>query len=171
VKLVRTLVADTIASDEVAAGVRDELAREGLLEAGEGYPRAEVEVLRADATSEGVAAAMGAPSARATDFAVIARAWVVSAPGASPEGDTGDLRGEQVVAIDETGPNGGAGAGVGFVPSGGAPGPAAAPRIDPRATIFHDADALRAAARRLGHVLARRLIGEPAASDDAVNSR
>jgi hypothetical protein len=152
VKLVRTLVADTLASDEVAAGVREELAREGFLEAGDGYPRAEIEVLRADTSSEGIAAASGAPSARATDFAIVARAWVVAAPGGSPEDDTGDLRGEQVAAID-------------------AVGPASPPTLDPRATVFHDADALRAAARRLGRVLARRLLGEPAAGDEAVDSR
>src|ERR1700685_2659326 len=55
VKVVRSLVADAVAADEVASGVREELARAGALEAGEGYPRVEIEVLRADETSEGIA--------------------------------------------------------------------------------------------------------------------
>jgi hypothetical protein len=151
VTLVRTLIADSVASDEVAAGVRDELAREGVLGAGEGYPRAEIEVLRADAASEGITGSGGSPSARATDFSVVARAWVVELPGGEPESDTGDMRATQVIAIDSSG-------------AGNAP-------VDLRATVFHDTDAVRAAARRLGRLLGRRLVGEPAAGDDAVDDR
>jgi hypothetical protein len=152
VKVVRSAIADPVAADEVAAGMRDELAREGLLEAGEGYPRAEVEVLRADYASEGIAASGGAPLARATDFAVTARAWIVAASGAPPESDTGDVRGELVAALDVLGPGPGA-------------------PVDLRATVLHDADALRAAARRVGRTLARKLVGEPAATDDPVDTR
>src|ERR1019366_8605647 len=104
-KLVRTLIADVVASDEVAAGVREELARAGMLEGGDGYPRVEIEVLRAS--------------------------------------DTGDLRAAETIAVDE-----------------GPAGP------DPRASAFHEADALRAAARRLGRTLAYKVTGEPGASDD-----
>ena len=151
VKLVRTLVADAVASDEVAAGVREELARSGALEGGDGYPRVEIEVLRADESSEGIVASAGAvsrPVARATDVGIAARAWLVREPGAPPESDTGDLRIEETIAVDET-----------------ASGP------DPRASAFHQADALRAAARRLGRRLADKVTGEPAASDEGSQER
>ncbi len=39
VKVVRVLVPDAVASDEVASGVREALARGGLVEAGDAYPR------------------------------------------------------------------------------------------------------------------------------------
>jgi hypothetical protein len=152
VKLVRTLVPDVIASDEVASGVRDELARGGGLAGGEGYPRVEIEVLRADEASEGVTAGVArgirGPVARATDVGLVARAWIVRAPGARPESDTGDVRAEDVATVD------------GLV---GAP--------DPRASAFHYADALRATARRLGRKLARRVVGAPAASEDVADPR
>jgi hypothetical protein len=142
VKLVRSLVVDAVASDEVASGVREELARAGALEGGDGWPRVDVEVLRTDTDSEGIAAAPSGPVARATDVAVVARAWVEESPGSDPRADTGDMRAEDVVAVDSP---------------GGAP--------DPRADVFHHADALRASARRLGHSLARKVLGLPAPSD------
>jgi hypothetical protein len=145
VKLVRTLVADVVASDEVAAGVRDELARGGALEAGVGYPRIEIEVLRADEVSEGTRAAATGPAARGLDVGLAARAWIVRSLGAAPERDTGDMRAEEVISVDANG--------------GGA--------LDPRAAAFHRADALRAAARRLGRALGARLMGHPAASEEA----
>jgi hypothetical protein len=144
--LVRTLVPDVVASDEVASGMREELAQAGALEPGDGWPRAEVEVLRADRTSEGVAVRGGGPAARASDAAILARAWITLAPGASAERDTGDLRAEDTVAVDEEG---------------------AMP--DRRSTAFHDADALRASARRLGHKLARRLMGYPTTSEETMD--
>src|SRR6185295_5759378 len=70
-------VADAVASDEVLAGVRDELARAGSLEPGDGYPRCEVEILRADEASEGIAAVNGEPASRATRIGIVARAWIV----------------------------------------------------------------------------------------------
>jgi hypothetical protein len=148
VKVVRSLVPDAVASDEVAAGVRDELARGGWLEAGEGYPRVEIEVLRADEASEGIAAgsAPAAPVARSIDVGIAARAWIVATSGADPQKDTGDLRAEDVVAVDMAG--------------------AAA---NPAADVLHHADALRAAARRLGRALGRRLLGAPGPSEDGVS--
>jgi hypothetical protein len=143
VKVVRMLVPDAVACDEVASGVREELARGGSLEAGEGYPRVEIEVLRAAQSSEGVAAVGGNPQARATDVSLAARAWIVRAEGAAPERDTGDLRTDESITIDER---------------GGAP--------DPRADLFHVPEARRAAARRLGHKLGQRLLGLPAASEE-----
>jgi hypothetical protein len=134
VALVRTLVPDAAATDEVVAGMREELAREGALDAGVGYPRAEVEVLLADEASEGISAVGGRPVARATQMALVARAWIVREPGAPPESDTGDLREEEVIAVDET--------------SGA---------IDPRTSAFREADARRAAGASLGRALARKL--------------
>ena len=153
VKLVRTLIADVVASDEVAAGLREELARAGALDGGDGYPRVEIEVLRASDASEGIAASAPAgagarPAARALDVGISARAWVVRAPGAAPESDTGDLRSEETIAVDEA-----------------ASGP------DPRASAFHEADALRAAARRLGRRLAYKVTGEPASNDEGSEER
>jgi hypothetical protein len=114
------------------------LARRGVLEQGDGWPRIEVEVLRADETSEGIAARPNRPVARATDVALVARAWVVAAPGSSPQSDTGDLRAEDTIAVDTN---------------------AATGAQDLRASAFHRADALNAAARRLGRELARRIAG------------
>jgi len=156
VKLSRTLVPDVVASDEVVAGLREELARAGMLAPGEGFPRVEVEVLRADETSEGIADVAGSPTSRATDLGIAARAWIARAPGAPPESDTGDLRAEETVAVDET-----ANPGADETASG---------TPDPRASAFHAADALRAAARRLGRSLAYKVTGLPAASDE-VNQR
>ena len=148
VVLVRTLVPDAVASDEVVAGLREELARAGMLEAGEGFPRVEVEVLRADEASEGITAGARAPVSRATNIGLAARAWIVRAAGAPPESDTGDMRAQETIAVDElaTGP-------------------------DPRASAFHEAEALRAAGRRLGRTLGYKITGQPASSDDGVQSR
>jgi hypothetical protein len=148
VVLVRTLVPDVVASDEVVAGLREELARDGALEPGEGFPRVEVEVLRADEASEGIVAGPSGPVSRATDVGLAARAWIVRAEGAPPESDTGDLRTKESIAVDES-----------------ATGP------DPRASAFHEADALRAAARRLGRRLGDKVTGQPGSSDDGSQSR
>ena len=40
--------------------------------------------------------------ARATDVGIVARAWIVRAAGAPPESDTGDLRAEETLAVDES---------------------------------------------------------------------
>jgi hypothetical protein len=144
VKVVHSMVADPVAADEVASGVREELARAGALAPGEAYPRVEIEVLRAEEASEGVRASPAGPQARATDVAVVARAWVVGAPGAEPRSETGDMRAEETLAVDEGD----------FAP-------------DARASTFHHADALRAAARRLGRALGARVLGMPAASEEA----
>ena len=138
VKIVKVAVADAVAPDEVASGVREELARAGALEGGESYPRGAIEVLRADETSEGIAAGANGPVARATGVAIVARAWIARGPDAEPEADTGDMRAEETIATDATA----------------------------RGSSFHHADALRAAARRLGHQLATRIMGLPAASED-----
>ena len=142
VVVVRSAVADAIAADEVASGVREELAREGALEAGEGYPRVEIEVLRTDEESEGIRATGAGPRARGTGVGVVARAWVSQAAGVEPERDTGDVEARETIALDMN-----------------------AGQADARANLFHHADATRAAARRLGHLLAERILGRPVASD------
>lgn len=145
VVLVRSVVPHAAASDEVVSGVRDELAREGLLAAGEGYPRVEVEVLRVDESSEGVAASSSgaalAPQARATETGVVARAWVVSSEGGEPARDTGDIRALDVASSDSA---------------------SAA-----RDAIVHE-DTVRAVARRVGARLAKRILGLPVASDESM---
>jgi hypothetical protein len=153
VVLARSIVADAMASDEVVSGAREELAREGVLAAGDGYPRVEIEVLRADESSEAVAdpssvvgsGAGGAPRARATEVGFVARAWLVRSPGAAPERDTGDVRAMDLVGADVS-----------------------STRPDPRADLFHHTDALRAVARRLGTRLASRVLGHPTSSDESI---
>jgi hypothetical protein len=154
VRLVRTLIPDAVASDEVASGVREELARGGALKPGDGYPCVEIEVLREGESSEDIAAEPNGPIARGTGAAIVARAWIVRAQGAEREGDTGDLRSEVVIASEAAALN------------ASAPG-ASADEVAARSNAFHFTDALRAAARRLGIQLARKVSGLPAASDDA----
>lgn len=136
-------IPDAAAADEVLAGVREELARAGALSPGAGYPRCEVEILRADEASEGVAAGVAedgrlTPASRATRVGVVARAWIARGPGGGAERDTGDVRAMETVAVA----------------------PAAA------AASFRHSDALRAAARRAGRRLGARILGLPAASED-----
>ncbi|MDB4941005.1 MAG: hypothetical protein JWP97_539 [Labilithrix sp.] len=143
VVLATSKVPDAVASDEVVAGAREELARGGSLASGSGYPRCEIEVLRADETSEGIAAVRGTtgelePSSRATRVGLVARAWVVRSPGAERERDTGDVRTFETVAV--------------------------AP--DARTSSFRQSDALRAAGRRLGQRLGARIRGIPAPADE-----
>ncbi len=146
VVLVRSQVADAVAADEVVSGVREALARDGALAPGSGYPRVEIEVLRADEASAGIAASSGAasPAARGVEVGIVARAWIVPSAGADAVRDTGDVRAADLVGIDL--------------------GPAGAP--DPRADLFHHADALRAVARRVGERLGLKVMGHPSVGDE-----
>ncbi|MBS2016942.1 MAG: hypothetical protein JST00_28910 [Deltaproteobacteria bacterium] len=143
VTLVQTRVPDAAATDEVLAGAREELARVGALETGSGFPRLEIEVLRADEASEGISASPSAsgedarllPSARATRVGIVARGWVKRAKDGDLERDTGDMRAFETVAV--------------------------AP--DAREATFKQSDALRVAGRRVGRRLAMRVLGLPAA--------
>jgi hypothetical protein len=147
VKLVRSLIADPVAADEVAQGVREELARQGCLEQGEGFPRVEIEVVAEGESGAGlIAGGPGAlaPSARATAVSIVGRGWVAAEAGAPAQRDSGDLRAEASFAVDEN-----------------------TAGLDPRASTFHSADALRSAARRLGSKIGRRVLGMPSASEDA----
>jgi hypothetical protein len=151
------LVADPSVVAEVEAGVRAGLARVAMLRGGSGYPRVVVEVLRVDAQSEGVAAVPGGvrapgagsaagdalplrPLARGTRIGVLARAWVERADGGPHERQTGDLRSVDVMQVES----------------------------DARLEALRLDDASRAAARRLGERLARRVLGEPEAPDDGM---
>jgi hypothetical protein len=139
VTLATSMVPDAAVTDEVLVGIREELAKNGALAASaDAYPRCEVEVLRADEASEGIAAIDGQPAARATRVGIVARAWVVRAKDGPHERDTGDVRTIETVAV----------AG------------------DARTATFRHSDALKAAGRRAGKRLASRLMGLPAASDD-----
>jgi hypothetical protein len=145
VMLVRARVPDPVASEEVASGMREGLAQAGSLAPGDGFPRAEIEVLKTDESSEAMTVGTTGPMARATDVGILARAWVVSNAGGQRERDTGDIRADEVIAVDRI-------QGV----------------LDPRGSAFHEADALRAAARRLGLKLASKLLGDAAASEEPV---
>ena len=145
VGLARSLVADAVATDEVLSGVREELARDGALAAGAGYPRLLVEVLRIDESSEGIAAVAGQPRARATEVGLVARAWLVRSADAAPERDTGDVRAMDLVGVDT-----------------------ALTALDPRRDALHHADAIRAVARRVGKRLAARILGHPVAVDEGI---
>jgi hypothetical protein len=139
VVLVRSLVPDAAASDEVASGAREQLARDGALAPGDGYPRVEIEVLREDETSDAIAAPNGvnAPVARGLDVALVARAWVVASPDSPREHDTGDMRAADLVA----------------------------PQATARTELVSQLDASRAVARRVGRRLALKVLGHPAASE------
>lgn len=162
VVLVRSLIPDAIAADEVTSGVRETLAREGALAAGEGYPRVEVEVLREDESSEGVAVASAAlggsstgtgagssgragPRARATLVGIVARACLVRQRGGPCERDTGDVRASDLAGVDLT---------------AGTPGIVS--------DAFHHRDVMRDAGKRVGERLARHILGEGTATDDAI---
>jgi hypothetical protein len=149
VVLAHAPVASSVAADEVVSGVRDELAREGGLAPGDGYPRVEVEVTRLDEAADAIAAGAAGtvPAARATAVGVVARAWLVRAEGAEHERDTGDVR----VLLE-----------AGATTPGDATESASASAVD---ALHHD-DALRAAARRAGVRLARRVLGQPAPEGD-----
>jgi hypothetical protein len=151
-------VADASVVAEVEAGVRAGLARAALLRGGSAYPRVVVEVLRIDTQSEGIAAVPGGvrppevggmpvggagplrPLARGTRVGVLARAWLERTEGGPKERQTGDLRAVDVMEVES----------------------------DARLEALRLDDASRAAARRLGERLARRVLGEPEAPDDGM---
>lgn len=119
------------------AGARAELSRAGVLAAGQGYPKLRVELLRVDEQASGISArhvgGSSLPLARGSAVGVVARAWVEDAPDSTPGRDTGDLRRIERYASE----------------------------TDPRTEAIRNDEAVRAAARRLGAALARRVIGEP----------
>ena len=128
--------------DAALAAAAEEGARAELSRAGELAPAAggaalaeiEIELVRVEETSEGVAlASPDLPLARATRVTVIGRARVHRATAAAPERDTGEVRASEAVAR---------------IASAG------------QALIARD-EGGRTAARRLGEILVRRLLGFP----------
>ncbi len=142
VTLSSSSVPDAIASDEVLAGAREELSRYGALGSGTSYPRFEIEVLRADEASEGVAAVDGpgrlVPQSRATRVGLLVRGWIRRGPDRPLERDTGDLRALETIAVAPSSP----------------------------AAAFSYDDALRTAGRRAGKRLADRILGLPAPTEE-----
>jgi hypothetical protein len=150
VSLVRVAIPSGAAGQEVLTGAREELAKLGALASGDGYPRLEIEVTGASETSEGIEVPPGVrhergpdditrtPIARGLDVAVVAHAWVVRQKDGPRERDTGDLRASDLV-------------------SAGGP--------DPITSDFVHEDSVRAVARRLGHKLAARAVGDPTVSE------
>jgi hypothetical protein len=137
VRLHSAPVADAVVADEVLSGAREALAREGALAPGDGWPALEIDVTRIDEISTGIAADTTGPVARASARGVVGRAWVVPQKDGPAERETGDMRAEETLAIQ------------------------------PSATsdALAQSDAARAAARRLGHKLALRVLGHPTASE------
>jgi len=138
VHLARNRTASAIVAQEVLRGAREELAKEGALAAGDdGYPRLEIEVLRADETSEGVTAIASpdgpVPRATASDLAVVARGFVARRAGGAAELDTGDMRADAAAAVPQTA----------------------------SAEIWQREDSLRAVAHRLGGRIALKILGHP----------
>ena len=80
------------------------------------------------------------PLARGTRVGAVARAWIERTAEGAKERDTGDLRALEVIAVES----------------------------DARVEALREDDASRAAARRLGERLARRLLGEPDVPDDGM---
>jgi hypothetical protein len=143
VHLSKNFTASAIVAEEVLRGARETLAKEGALASGDGYPRLEIEVLRADETSEGIVGVNAPPNivnggqvpkARASELGVVVRAFVTRRSGGAAELDTGDLRQD--------------------VLSG-------APLGDAVRETWQREDALRAAARRLGGRAALKVLGHP----------
>ena len=138
IRLAHAPVANAAAADEVVSGAREQLAREGALASGDGFPRLEIEIVRIDETSAGVLSNGNQPSAGGTYRAVVARAWIVARAGADRTRDTGDVRSEDLAAAQS------------------------AAVADELAAI----DGARAVARRLGRRIALRVLGHPISSDD-----
>lgn len=126
------------ASVEVAirAGARAELSRAGVLRAGDGVPRLVVELLRIEDAPAGLARHGSSPNARATRLRLVARAWIERSPG-SVDRETGEVVIETMVAAEGRA----------------------------LAESWREHHAVRAAARRLGEELARRILELPGLPD------
>ncbi len=147
VVLAPTRVPNAAAVQATLAGARAELARAGSLRAGSGYPRLVIEVLRVDDQGTGirVVPAPGEPGDeipldRGTAIGVLARGWVEDHAGGEPVLDTGDLRRVSRYRGESEAPS--------------------------DASARHEA--LRAAGRAVGRALARRALGQPEPSDEAL---
>jgi hypothetical protein len=117
------------------AGARAELSREQALRDGSRYPRVVVELVRVDEVAAGIAATdvdgASLPLARGASVGVTARAWVEEREGGPPSRDSGDVR--RVETVAQSG--------------------------EVLASQVAQEDAARAAARRAGAAIARRVLG------------
>lgn len=129
-------IADAVAAEEVLAGARETLAREGAL-GGAGDPQLVLDVTRIDESADSISAQGGVPSARALTVAVVGRG-IVQDGAQGGQRDTGDMR----ATVTRATPNG------------------------VRADAFAHDDAVRGAAHRLGQKIALRALGEPVSSED-----
>jgi len=127
---VRAPFADASIEMELRAGARSELARAGRLRSGDDWPRLVVEAIRVEEATDALARHGSEPSARASRIRLVARAWIERDPD-SIEGDTGEVVAESTVAVEERA----------------------------MAASWRETLASRAAARKLGEELARRVLG------------
>lgn len=122
------------AMDAALSGARTELLRQQAL-GSESYPRLVVEIVRVDELPSGVMASShpgGAiPLARASDVGVVGRGYVLTGPDAAPTRDTGDLRRVETVVQG----------------------------AEPVHSAAAYSEAIRAAARRVGEGISRRVLG------------
>jgi len=129
------------AVEAALAGMRAGLSQADALTTGAGYPQVVLQILRVDELAAGIAAELG-PSesalARGSAIGVVGRAWILEGPRGQPTNDTGDLRRVEYVAQSS----------------------------EPLTSSYAYGSAVRAAGRRLGEALARRILGGPEPGTD-----
>ena len=119
--------------------MRSELAAAGVLANGGQFPKLVLDVLRVDDLSRGIHVQAGQPHAAGMSVALTVRGRVFQAENQEPRFDSGDVR----RSVQLTGDS------------------------DPRAdSAAYDA-ALRSAAERAGHAVARMALGIPEPNDEA----
>jgi hypothetical protein len=132
---------DLAAAEAAVSGARAELSSAGVLGADGTFPRLDVEVLRVDEVGTGVAESPrhgNVPEARGSGVAVVVRGLVYEQPGIVAR-DSGNVRRAEWVSSA----------------SGSADG-----------AMTYDA-AVRAASRRAGRAVARRVLGIPEPANEA----
>lgn len=134
--IVTTESTDAALSAELEAGARGVLGRAGALRGGAGWPRLVIELVSSELSETGVARLGNEPMARAMRARVVGRAFVEASASGPWERETGLVSIEENLAVES------------------------------RALVesFREEAALRAASRRLGEELARRILGEPSSS-------
>ena len=119
--------------------MRSELAAAGVLANGGQFPKLVLDVLRVDELSRGIHVQAGQPHAAGMSVALTVRGRVFQAENQEPRFDSGDVRRSVQLSGDS----------------------------DPRAdSAAYDA-ALRSAAERAGHAVARMALGIPEPNDEA----
>lgn len=131
---------DMAVATSLSEGVKLSLLRHGALRAS-GYPRVEVELLRLDETSAGIASVNENPRARGTSLGLVARARIVAEPGTLPVQDTGDVRVVETLGVGDSATS----------------------------DQTRRGDFLRVLARRLGEKLGLMLLGYPSVRDERLD--